>query len=159
MKIEMVETDRIVPYARNPRKNTAAVDKVAASLREFGFRQPIVVDSDMTVIAGHTRLLAAKKLGLIEVPVHIAEGLTETQIKAYRIADNRIGAEASWDADLLKLEMTDLHNFGMDVALTGFDAGELEKIMYDELNPEQFDSYGEDIETNHECPKCGYKWS
>lgn len=155
----MVETDRIVPYARNPRKNTAAVDKVAASLREFGFRQPIVVDSDMTVIAGHTRLLAAKKLGLIEVPVHIAEGLTETQIKAYRIADNRIGAEASWDADLLKLEMTDLHNFGMDVALTGFDAGELEKIMYDELNPEQFDSYGEDIETNHECPKCGYKWS
>lgn len=159
MKIEMVETDRIVPYARNPRKNTAAVDKVAASLREFGFRQPIVVDSDMTVIAGHTRLLAAKKLGLTEVPVHIAEGLTETQIKAYRIADNRIGAEASWDADLLKLEMTDLHNFGMDVALTGFDAGELEKIMYDELNPEQFDSYGEDIETNHECPKCGYKWS
>lgn len=155
----MVETDRIVPYARNPRKNTAAVDKVAASLREFGFRQPIVVDSDMTVIAGHTRLLAAKKLGLTEVPVHIAEGLTETQIKAYRIADNRIGAEASWDADLLKLEMTDLHNFGMDVALTGFDAGELEKIMYDELNPEQFDSYGEDIETNHECPKCGYKWS
>ena len=155
----MVETDRIVLYARNPRKNTAAVDKVAASLREFGFRQPIVVDRDMTVIAGHTRLLAAKKLGLTEVPVHIAEGLTETQIKAYRIADNRIGAEASWDADLLKLEMTDLHNFGMDVALTGFDAGELEKIMYDELNPEQFDSYGEDIETNHECPKCGYKWS
>ena len=159
MKIEMVETDRIVPYARNPRKNTAAVDKVAASLREFGFRQPIVVDREMTVIAGHTRLLAAKKLGLTEVPIHIAEGLTETQIKAYRIADNRIGAEASWDADLLKLEMTDLQNFGIDVALTGFDAGELEKIMYDELNPEQFDSYGEDIETNHECPKCGYKWS
>lgn len=159
MKIEMVGIDRIVPYARNPRKNTAAVDKVAASLREFGFRQPIVVDREMTVIAGHTRLLAAKKLGLTEVPVHIAEGLTETQIKAYRIADNRIGAEASWDADLLKLEMTDLHNFGIDVALTGFDAGELEKIMYDELNPEQFDSYGEDIETNHECPKCGYKWS
>lgn len=159
MKVDLVDIEKIIPYARNPRKNVVAVDKVAASLREFGFRQPIVVDSNFTVIAGHTRLLAAKKLGLIEVPVHIAEGLTETQIKAYRIADNRIGAEASWDADLLKLEMTDLHKFGMDVALTGFDAGELEKIMYDELNPEQFDSYGEDIETNHECPKCGYKWS
>lgn len=159
MKIETVDIEKIIPYARNPRKNTAAVDKVAASLREFGFRQPIVVDTNFTVIAGHTRLLAAKKLGLTEVPVHIADGLTETQIKAYRIADNRIGSEASWDADLLKLEMADLHNFGMDVALTGFDAGELEKIMYDELNPEQFDSYGEDIDTNHECPKCGYKWS
>jgi ParB-like chromosome segregation protein Spo0J len=155
----MVEIDRIVPYARNPRKNTAAVDKVAASLREFGFRQPIVVDTDYTVIAGHTRLLAAKKLGLTEIPIHIAEGLTETQVKAYRIADNRIGAEASWDADLLKLEMADLHNFDFDVALTGFDAGELEKIMYDELNPQEFDSYGENIETEHECPKCGYKWS
>lgn len=159
MKVDLVDIEKIIPYARNPRKNVVAIDKVAASLREFGFRQPIVVDSNFTVIAGHTRLLAAKKLGLTEVPVHIAEGLTETQIKAYRIADNRIGSEASWDADLLKLEMTDLHNFGMDVALTGFDAGELEKIMYDQLNPEQFDSYGEDIETDHECPKCGYKWS
>ena len=88
MKIEIINVDRVIPYARNPRKNSGAVDKVAASIREFGFRQPIVVDENFTVIVGHTRLLAAKKLGITEVPVHIAEGLTAAKIQAYRIADN-----------------------------------------------------------------------
>ena len=89
MKISTIKIDDIVPYARNPRKNKNAISKVMASLKEFGFRQPIVVDSDLVVIVGHTRLEAARQLGLKEVPVHIAEGLTKAQIKAYRIADNR----------------------------------------------------------------------
>ena len=90
MKIELIQIDRVIPYANNPRRNEAAVAKVAASIKEFGFRQPIVVDNNNVVIVGHTRLLAARQLGLAEVPVHIAEGLTSSQIKAYRIADNRV---------------------------------------------------------------------
>ncbi len=101
MKVELVEITKVIPYARNPRKNEGAVAKVAASIKEFGFRQPIVVAPDMVVIVGHTRLLAAQQLGFKQVPVHIAEGLTDVQIKAYRIADNRTNEEAEWDNELL----------------------------------------------------------
>lgn len=129
MKIETIDIERVIPYARNPRKNAGAVDKVAASLREFGFRQPIVVDENYTVIVGHTRLLAAKKLGMTEVPVHVAEGLTDAQIKAYRIADNRTNEEAEWDIDLLKVEFKDLQDQGCDLSLTAFDDDELRKFL------------------------------
>jgi hypothetical protein len=108
-----------------PRKNDAAVAKVAASIKEFGFRQPIVVDEAMVVIAGHTRLLAARQLGLAKVPVHIAEGLTDTQAKAYRLADNRTGQDAEWDMDLLGLEMRDLDYVEFDLSLIGFNDDEL----------------------------------
>jgi ParB-like chromosome segregation protein Spo0J len=160
VKIEMIDIERVIPYARNPRKNAGAVDKVAASLREFGFRQPIVTDENLTVIVGHTRLLAAKKLSLSQVPVHIAEGLTAAQIKAYRIADNRVGEEAEWDNELLQVELHDIESKEFDVALTGFDVEELSKIMFpSDTMPDDFQSYGEDIATEHQCPKCGYKWS
>jgi site-specific DNA-methyltransferase (adenine-specific) len=125
----MTEIGRVIPYAKNPRKNTAAIAKVAASLREFGWRQPIVCDDEMTVIAGHTRLEAARSLGMTEVPVHIATGLTANQIKAYRLADNRVGEEAEWDAGMLGLELADLKLDGFDLALTGFDADELAAIL------------------------------
>lgn len=90
---ELVPTSRLTPYERNPRKNVAAVARVADSIRAFGFRQPIVVDRDYVVVVGHTRLLAAQHLGLTEVPVHVARELTPSQARAYRIADNR-AAEA-----------------------------------------------------------------
>src|SRR5215213_7093202 len=100
MNIELVPIEKVVPYARNPRQNQGAVAKVAASLREFGWRQPIVVDGAMTVVVGHTRLMAARQLGMREVPVHVATGLTPAQVKAYRLADNRTHEEAEWDKDL-----------------------------------------------------------
>jgi ParB-like chromosome segregation protein Spo0J len=131
VKIEMVDVERVIPYARNPRKNADAVDKVAASLREFGFRQPIVTDENLTVIVGHTRLLAAKKLSLTQVPVHIAEGLTSAQIKAYRIADNRVGEEAGWDNALLSVEIGDLKDEGYDLSLTGLSELQLTDLMPD----------------------------
>jgi ParB-like chromosome segregation protein Spo0J len=131
VKIEMVDVERVIPYARNPRKNADAVDKVAASLREFGFRQPIVTDENLTVIVGHTRLLAAKKLNLTQVPVHIAEGLTPAQIKAYRIADNRVGEEAEWDNALLAVEIGDLKDEGYDLSLTGLSELQLTDLMPD----------------------------
>lgn len=128
MKVQTVPIASVVPYARNPRKNAGAVAKVAASLREFGWRQPIVVDGEMVVVVGHTRLLAAQQLGMAEVPVHVAEGLTANQIKAYRLADNRVHEEADWDDELLALEIADLRDAGLDLALTGFDDDELARL-------------------------------
>lgn len=133
MKVERVPIDRVNPYGRNPRKNEAAVAKVASSIREFGFRQPIVVDNDMVVIAGHTRLLAAKELGLKEVPVHVARELTPDQIKAYRIADNRTAEDSDWNLELLKLELGDLDAAEYDMALTGFDLQEVNELLAREL--------------------------
>ena len=129
MDIQTVGIDQVIPYAKNPRKNDAAVDKVAGSLKEFGWRQPIVVDAEMVVIAGHTRLAAARKLGLDQVPIHIATDLTANQIKAYRIADNRVSQEAKWDDDLLALELADLDLENYDLSKTGFNDDELAALM------------------------------
>ena len=108
MKVIETSIDRIIPYARNPRINDGAVVKVAASIKEFGWKQPIVVDHEMVVVAGHTRLKAANKLGLKTVPTVIADDLTPEQIKAYRLADNRVAQESGWDIELLGLEIQDL---------------------------------------------------
>lgn len=119
MKIEQWPIEKPIPYARNPRKiSDQAVAAVAGSIREFGFRQPIVVDEAGTVIVGHTRLLAARKLGLTEVPVHVAAGLTPEQVKAYRLADNRVGEFSAWDAELLGLELGEID---LDLSFCKFD--------------------------------------
>ena len=112
MKIELRKLSDIKPYPGNPRQNDGAVDAVAGSLREFGFRQPIVVDSEGTIVVGHTRLKAAEKLGLATVPVHVATDLTPAQVKALRIADNQTAQIADWDFDLLPIELTDLQRLG-----------------------------------------------
>jgi DNA modification methylase len=129
MKVKMVAIEDVVPYARNPRKNMAAISKVSASLKEFGWQQPIVVDKEMVVIAGHTRLEAARTLDMKKVPVQIADKLTDAQVKAYRIADNRVSQEAEWDIDLLKLELSDLDGLDYDLLLTGFDDDELNGML------------------------------
>jgi DNA modification methylase len=130
--------EKITPYARNARKiPPAAVDKVAASIREFGWRQPIVVDREGVIICGHTRLLAAYKLGLPEAPVHVAENLTPAQVRAYRLLDNRSHDETTWDDDLLGLELLDLKGMGVDLDLTGFDGREIDDLL---ANPELGDS-------------------
>lgn len=165
MKTELISIASITPYARNPRKNEGApVSKVKASLKEFGWQQPIVVDKEMVIVAGHTRYAAALELGMTEVPVHIADTLTPTQIKAYRIADNRTGQEATWDMELLNLEIQDLKELDFDLDLTGFDADELagvelESDQQEIESPDDFKEVDENIETAHTCPKCGYAWS
>ena len=108
MKIEMWPLANVKPYEKNPRKNEGAIEAVAKSIAEFGFRVPIVVDREGVVIAGHTRLKAAEKLGLAEVPVHIARELTADQVRALRIADNKLHELSSWDMELLPLELADL---------------------------------------------------
>jgi ParB-like chromosome segregation protein Spo0J len=102
------KTSEVRPYENNPRKNDQAVEAVAKSIREFGFRQPIVVDADGVIICGHTRYKAALKIGLDEIPVHVATDLTPEQIKAYRIADNQTASLAEWNYELLPIESADL---------------------------------------------------
>lgn len=135
MKIEMWPIGRVVPYEKNPRINAGAVDAVAKSLREFGWRQPIVVDRDGVIVVGHTRWLAAKQLGLTEVPVHVAADLTPAQARAYRIADNATNEIAEWNLDLLPLELADLKAMDFDLDLLGFGQDELAKLMATEATP------------------------
>jgi len=132
MEIKMVNIDQIKPYESNPRINDAAVDAVAVSLREYGFRQPLVVDEAGVIIVGHTRWKAAKKLGLAKVPVHVAKDLSPEKAKAYRIADNQTNTLADWDYDLLPIELKDLQAADFDLSVLGFDADELAKM----LNPD-----------------------
>jgi DNA modification methylase len=129
MKIETWPIDKLVPYARNPRQNASAVDAVAASIREFGWRVPLVVAPDGTIVCGHTRLLAARKLGMTEVPVHIASELTEAQLKAFRIFDNKSHELASWDDTLLPLELRDLEALGIDLSTLAFPEDELKRLL------------------------------
>lgn len=133
MKIIDLDITLIKPYENNPRKiNDIAVDKVASSIKEFGWKQPIVVDKDYVIIVGHTRLLAAKKLKLSVVPVTIADDLSEAKIKAYRLADNRTNQESEWDFDFLKTEFNDLTEIDFDLSLTGFDDIEINNLLDDE---------------------------
>jgi DNA modification methylase len=134
MKIELRKPSDIKPYPGNPRLNDSAVDAVANSLQEFGFRQPIVVDKDGVIVVGHTRWKAAQKLGLKQVPVHVAKDLTEAQAKAYRLADNKSAELAEWDKELLPLELAQLREMEFDLSLTGFSDDELTELFAAPLN-------------------------
>ncbi len=134
LTIEMWTIDRVRPYENNPRNNDDAVDAVAASIKEFGFAQPLVVDSDSVIIVGHTRLKAAQKLGLERVPVVVASHLTPDQVRAYRIADNKTAEIADWNYDLLPIELSALQEANYDLGLLGFDADELAKLMDTGIN-------------------------
>lgn len=146
LKWEPIKSIR--PYEKNPRRNDEAVDAVAASIKEFGWQQPIVVDKDGVIIAGHTRYKAAKKLKCDTVPVVVADDLTEDQVKAYRLADNKTGELAEWDTALLGEELAELADF--DMAQFGFD--------FDSLNEDSAESkqreeapYHENVSVVVEC--------
>jgi site-specific DNA-methyltransferase (adenine-specific) len=129
MRIEERAITSIRPYGQNPRCNNQAVDAVAASIQEFGFRQPIVVDEEGTIIVGHTRYKAALKLGLKTVPVHVARGLSPAQVRAYRLADNQTSTLSGWNDDLLAQELAALHQTDFDLKLTGFGEDDLLRLL------------------------------
>ena len=131
MEVEMWPVGRLKPYPGNPRHNDAGVDAVAASLKAFGFRQPCVVDEQDVIVVGHTRYKAALKLGLVEVPVHVARGLTPEQARAYRIADNQTATLSAWDDGLLAQELAALQAADFDLALTGFAEDDLLTLLAD----------------------------
>ena len=131
-QLEEWKVSDLIEYARNPRKNDHAVDKVAAAIREFGFRVPILAKSDKTVVDGHLRLKAAKKLGLETVPVMLCDDMTDAQIKAFRISVNRVAEFAEWDDELLRVEFAELEELGFDLGLTGFELDEIGALDFDE---------------------------
>ena len=128
-KTEVWPIGRFIHYARNPRKNDAQVDRMVASIKEFGFRIPVVAKSDGSVVDGHLRLKAAVVLGMSEVPVALADELSDAQVKAFRLLANRSANWAEWDDELLALELSELGDMGFDMALTGFDEGELAALL------------------------------
>ena len=161
MKIVNIETNKLIAYEFNPRNNEPAVDKVANSIKEFGFKVPILIDKNNVIVAGHTRKLAAEQLGLKEVPCIIVDDLTPEQIKAYRIADNKTAEFAEWDFELLEKELQELTAFDFAMTVFGFD----EKIFEDETQTKTFkneelseEEFAED-NYQHECPRCGFMWS
>ena len=140
--------DELKPYENNPRFNDDAVEYVANSIKEFGFKVPIVIDKDNVIVAGHTRYKASMELGLNEVPCIIADDLNEEQIKAFRLADNKVGEQASWDFELLDEELNDL---GLNMEDYGFDNISIDWAEVDELSE---NTYEEPSHRMLECPKC-----
>lgn len=127
--IELWPIDKLIFYARNPRKNDAAVDRMVASIREFGFKIPVLARGNGEVVDGHLRLKAAGKLGITEVPVILCDEWTEAQVKAFRLMVNRSVAWADWDEELLAQELIDLNGLDFDLGLTGFEDEELARLL------------------------------
>jgi ParB-like chromosome segregation protein Spo0J len=133
----LIDLKDLIPYANNPRNNDGeAVDKVAASIHEYGFNVPIVIDKDNVIIAGHTRYKAANKLKYKKVPCIRAEHLSPAQVKAYRLADNKVAEYSSWDDDMLALELEQLQELDFELDLTGFEDDEISKLLDLEEEPE-----------------------
>jgi len=131
-QLESWPTDTLIEYARNPRKNDHAVDRVAAAIREFGFRVPILAKSDKTIVDGHLRLKAAKKLGLEEVPVLLCDDMTDIQVRAFRLSVNKVSEFADWDDEMLRVELDALGADGFDLELTGFSLDEIAELQIEE---------------------------
>jgi len=136
MKIIEMDISEIIPYANNPRDNSKAIDAVAASIKEFGFKVPVVIDRNNILITGHTRLEAAKKLGLEKIPAIRAADLTEAQVKAYRLADNKVGEIATWDDSALAAELQALDDLDFDMSNFGFSEDDLGDNTDDIADPE-----------------------
>jgi ParB-like chromosome segregation protein Spo0J len=160
LKITTKKVDSLIPYVKNSRTHSdAQVAQIAASIKEFGWTNPILVDGDNGIIAGHGRLLAARKLGHKDVPTIELKDLTETQKKAYIIADNKLALNAGWDDEMLKIEIADLLADGFTLSVLGFDTDELQKLLdVPDFEPATEDDQGKLDELDPKwiaCPHCG----
>jgi len=158
LQIKYRSPDSLVPYARNPRTHSEEqISQIAASIREFGFMNPILIDAGQGIIAGHGRLAAAKELGLEKLPCIDLSHLTDEQKRAYIIADNKLALNGGWNEDLLRLELTELKELGANLELTGFDAMELADIMLGkDVEFKEYDESAADDVQLATCPKCGH---
>ena len=161
-EIQRRKTDDLIPYMNNPKEHPPEqIDKIASSIKNYGFVQPLVIDSENEIIIGHGRLEAAKKLGLDEIPVVVKGDLNEAQVKALRIADNKV-AESEWDYEALATEFDELDFEEYDLDMTGFEEEDREEIE-EMLKIDDVDLFGEqeeseEMDAEHQCPKCGYEW-
>jgi ParB-like chromosome segregation protein Spo0J len=163
MEVRQLSIKKLKPYPGNPRSNKKAVDLVAKSIERFGFRQPIVVDADMVIVAGHTRFEAAKRLKMETVPVHTAEDLSEEELAAYRLADNKVAEFSSWDLAKLSVELSSLNELCADPSelLIGFTTDELYELTQsvpdfseeDEKDQPRLDQVKPKV-----CPECGHEF-
>lgn len=156
MKVTYVNIKELRPYKKNAKKhNKEQVEQIARSIKEFGFTQPVLVDKHNSVVAGHGRILGAKKAGLKQVPVVYLDDLTEEQIKAYRLVDNKLN-ESDWDFSLLDEELgvladdIDMSLFGFD--MFGEDTKQKKKVEFEAIEGSK------NVKTEHKCPRCGYEW-
>lgn len=152
MQIIEKRIEELIDYENNPRNNDAAVEKVAASISSFGFKVPIVIDKDNVIIAGHTRRKAAERLGMQTVPCIIADDLTEEQVKAFRLADNKTSEFAEWDFEKLSAELEELRDMTFDMSAFGF--GESAKIDWSDVDDLNEDNYDEPKKEMLQCPHC-----
>lgn len=147
----------IIPYENNPRNNDNVVEAVANSIKEFGFKVPIVIDNDGVIVAGHTRYKAAERLGLKSVPCIVASDLTPKQVKAFRLADNKVGEQAAWDLEKLNIELDGLDD--LDMSMFGFEFDEEPAgqtiVAGGEINTEDYS----DDKFSCTCPKCGFTFN
>ena len=159
LKYELVDVDRLIPYINNARTHSAdQVSKLASAIKEFGFINPVITDGENGILAGHGRVMAAKQLGIKQVPCISAAYLTEAQKKAYILADNRLSLDAGWDEDLLKIEIESLQTDGFDIGLTGFDEKELADLFATDNEAEE-DDFDVDAELEKPCfSKPGDVW-
>jgi ParB family transcriptional regulator, chromosome partitioning protein len=162
-QIEQVSIEALIPYARNSRTHSdAQVAQIAASIKEFGFTNPVLIDQDAGIIAGHGRTLAARKLGLEQVPCIRLLNLSEAQKKAYILADNKLALNAGWDNEMLELELSELQEMDFNLDLTGFSAEEIhgltfkEKDLYPDSSTKEINP--DDYNMGHQCPKCGFEF-
>ena len=165
MKIEQIPTADLIPYARNTRTHSPEqVAQIAGSIREFGFTNPVLIDAENGIIAGHGRVMAAGKLGLTKVPCIRLAHLTDTQKRAYIIADNKLALNAGWDEEMLGLELADLREADFDLDVLGFDNFAIEQFLNPpERNNEAPESSGGEIDVDGmemgcACPKCGFEF-
>ena len=163
MQIESVPIESLIPYARNARTHSEEqVAQIAGSIREFGFTNPVLIDGDGGIIAGHGRVMAARRLGLDEVPCIRLTHLTEMQRRAYIIADNKLALNAGWDSEMLALELNDLNMSDFDLSFIGFDANELNVAMGlgVDFQPGTEDDQGRlDVKAPIVCPSCGHEFN
>ena len=159
LRYELVDVDKLIPYVNNARTHSAGqVNKLAGSIKEFGFINPVIIDGDNGILAGHGRVMAAKQLGLKKVPCVAADYLTEAQRKAYILADNKMALDAGWDNDLLKVEIESLQEMGFDLEFTGFDETELADLFASD-NDAREDDFDVDAELEKPCfSKAGDVW-
>lgn len=153
MEIILKQINELTPYENNPRKNDKSVNAVANSIKQFGFKVPIIIDGDGVIVAGHTRYKAAVKLKLDTVPCIVADDLTEEQIKAFRIADNKVGEMSEWDMDLLSDELEDI--LDIDMSEFGEYGLSIPDFDFEEDEAPKTQKENKDICT---CPKCGFEW-
>ena len=164
MKIETLKTGDLIPYARNARTHSEVqVAQIAGSIREFGFTNPVLIDAENGIIAGHGRVLAAGKLGLDKVPCIRLGHLSETQKRAYILADNKLAMNAGWNEEMLGLELSDLRGLDYDLDLTGFDADAIEAALNPpEISGDLGDMADVDDKAANDglatCPKCGCRF-